>query len=90
MYRFPFYLQLHHDRILNNSLFFHLAFFRVLSAVLEVMGVSEGHLGRSFELFTTLNQDKDGLVSQEEFMKAVKNDKNLMDALMVDNNRNKI
>jgi len=63
---------------------------RVLSAVLEVMGVSEGHLGRSFELFTTLNQDKDGLVSQEEFMKAVKNDKSLMDALMVDNNRNKI
>ena len=90
MYRFPFYLQLHHDRILNNSLFFQLAFFRVLSAVLEVMGVSEGHLGRSFVLFTTLNQDKDGLVSQEEFMKAVKNDKSLMDALMVDNNRNKI
>ena len=53
---------------------------RVVSAVYEMLG-AEGHLGKSQELFSKLDQNSDGLVSQEEFISIIKKDKTLLDVL---------
>jgi len=53
---------------------------RVVSAVYEMLG-ADGHLGKSQELFTKLDQNSDGLVSQEEFVAIIKKDKSLLDVL---------
>ena len=42
---------------------------------------AEGHLGKSQELFSKLDQNSDGLVSQEEFISIIKKDKTLLDVL---------
>lgn len=53
---------------------------RVVSAVYEMLG-AQGHLGKSQELFSKLDQNSDGLVSQEEFISIIKKDKTLLDVL---------
>ena len=54
--------------------------FRVVSAVYQMLG-SDGHLGKSQELFTKLDKNADGLISQEEFIEIIKKDRSLLDVL---------
>ena len=42
---------------------------------------SDGDLGKSQELFTKLDKNSDGLVSQEEFIEIIKKDQSLLDVL---------
>ena len=54
--------------------------FRVVGAVYQMLG-SDGHIGKSQELFTKLDKNADGLISQEEFIEIIKKDKSLLDVL---------
>ena len=51
-----------------------------MSAVYQMLG-SDGHVGKSQELFTKLDKNADGLISQEEFIEIIKKDKSLLGVL---------
>jgi len=53
---------------------------RVVSAVYEMLG-AEGHLGKTQELFSKLDSNSDGRVTQDEFITIIKKDKSLLDVL---------
>jgi len=53
---------------------------RVVSAVYEMLGAT-GHLGKTQELFTKLDANADGSVTQEEFVAIIKQDQSLLDVL---------
>ena len=41
---------------------------RVVSAVYEMMGTESSNMSKAQELFSKMDQNSDGLVSQEEFI----------------------
>lgn len=51
-----------------------------MSAVYEMLG-AEGHLGKTQELFSKLDSNSDGRVTQDEFITIIKKDKSLLDVL---------
>ena len=53
---------------------------RVVSAVYDMLGAT-GHLGKTQELFSKLDANSDGSISQEEFVAVIKKDKSLLDVL---------
>ena len=42
---------------------------------------ADGDLGKSHELFSKMDQNSDGLVSQDEFIAIIKQDKSLLNIL---------
>ena len=52
-------------------------YFRILNAVYDMIG-EEGDLGKAQELFSKMDQNSDGFVSQEEFIAIIKQDKSLL------------
>ena len=53
---------------------------RIVSAVYEIVG-ADGDLGRAQELFSKMDQNSDGFISQEEFVAIVRKDKSLLNLL---------
>merc|ERR1711915_159682 len=53
---------------------------RIVSAVYEMIG-AYGDLNKAHELFSKMDQNSDGLVSQDEFIAIIKQDKSLLDIL---------
>eukprot|EP00091_Calanus_sinicus_P013833 TRINITY_DN30725_c0_g1_i1.p1 TRINITY_DN30725_c0_g1~~TRINITY_DN30725_c0_g1_i1.p1 ORF type:complete len:182 (-),score=62.30 TRINITY_DN30725_c0_g1_i1:77-622(-) len=53
---------------------------RIVSAVYEIVG-ADGDLGRAQELFSKMDQNSDGSISQEEFVAIVRKDKSLLNLL---------
>jgi Ca2+-binding EF-hand superfamily protein len=51
-----------------------------VSAVYEMIG-ADGDLGKSHELFSKMDQNSDGFVSQDEFIAIIKQDKSLLNIL---------
>ena len=51
-----------------------------MSAVYEMIG-AEGDLDKAHELFSKMDKNSDGLVSQEEFIELIKQDKSLLNIL---------
>ena len=51
-----------------------------MSAVYDMLGAT-GHLGKTQELFSKLDANSDGSISQEEFVAVIKQDKSLLDVL---------
>ena len=54
--------------------------FRVVSAVYDMLGAT-GYMGKTQELFSKLDANSDGSISQEEFVAVIKKDKSLLDVL---------
>ena len=46
----------------------------------EMLG-ADGHLGKTQELFSKLDSNSDGRVTQDEFITIIKKDKSLLDVL---------
>ena len=46
----------------------------------DMLGAT-GHLGKTQELFSKLDANSDGSISQEEFVAVIKKDKSLLDVL---------
>ena len=63
----------------NSILFVSLC--RVVSAVYDMLGATGHHLGKTQELFSKLDANSDGSISQEEFVAVIKKDKSLLDVL---------
>ena len=55
--------------------------FRVVGAVYEMLGTESGHAGKAQELFDKMDQNSDGLVSQEEFVEVCSRDQDLLNIL---------
>ena len=55
-------------------------YFRIVSAVYEMIG-AYGDLNKAHELFSKMDQNSDGFVSQEEFIAIIKQDKSLLNIL---------
>jgi len=53
---------------------------RIVSSVYEMIG-AYGDLNKSHELFSKMDQNSDGFVSQEEFIAIIKQDKSLLNIL---------
>merc|ERR1712223_1417877 len=51
---------------------------RVVSAVYEMMGTESSNLGKARELFSKMDENSDGLVSQEEFIKVCSKDEEFL------------
>ena len=51
--------------------------FRIVEAVYELVGSKEDN-DKARELFNKMDMNKDGFVSQEEFMEVIRGDKNLL------------
>ena len=54
---------------------------RVVGAVYEMLGTEAGHSGKAQELFDKMDQNSDGLVSQEEFVEVCSRDQDLLNIL---------
>ena len=54
--------------------------FRVVSAVYDMLGAT-GYMGKTQELFSKLDANSDGSISQEEFVAVIKKDESLLDVL---------
>ena len=54
--------------------------FRIVSSVYEMIG-AEGDLGKAHELFSKMDKNSDGFISQDEFIALVKQDKSLLNIL---------
>eukprot|EP00090_Calanus_glacialis_P035417 TRINITY_DN60467_c0_g1_i1.p1 TRINITY_DN60467_c0_g1~~TRINITY_DN60467_c0_g1_i1.p1 ORF type:complete len:183 (-),score=53.62 TRINITY_DN60467_c0_g1_i1:115-663(-) len=54
---------------------------RVVGAVYEMLGTEGGHAGKAQELFDKMDQNSDGLVSQEEFVEVCSRDQDLLNIL---------
>ena len=53
---------------------------RIVGAVYELDG-SKGDNDKARELFNKMDKNRDGFVSQEEFIKVIRGDKNLLNIL---------
>ena len=51
-----------------------------MSAVYDMLGAT-GYMGKTQELFSKLDANSDGSISQEEFVAVIKQDKSLLDVL---------
>ena len=56
---------------------FCLFILRIVGAVYELVGF-KGDNGKARELFNKMDKNRDGFVSQEEFMEVIRGDKNLL------------
>ena len=59
---------------------FQLLYTRIVSAVYDMIG-KEGDIDKAQELFSKMDQNSDGLVSQDEFVTIMKQDKSLLGLL---------
>eukprot|EP00092_Neocalanus_flemingeri_P022815 GFUD01024739.1.p2 GENE.GFUD01024739.1~~GFUD01024739.1.p2 ORF type:complete len:143 (+),score=43.80 GFUD01024739.1:52-480(+) len=55
--------------------------FRVVGAVYEMLGTDAGHTCKAQELFDKMDQNSDGLVSQDEFVEVCSKDQDLLNIL---------
>ena len=55
--------------------------FRVVSAVYEMMGTESSNINKAQELFRKMDENSDGLVSQEEFIAVCSKDEDFLRVL---------
>ena len=57
-----------------------ISIFRIVGAVYELVG-SKGDNDKARELFNKMDKNRDGFVSQEEFIEVIRGDTNLLNIL---------